>query len=292
MTYLNDHHSQVLAKLRALISSALQQLYHLRFHHDPPLCLYRVRDFTFLPHLLESGKPSKQMTVADLAQKILLTTDANIEEVLNQSIERLEAQTHYDQQRQLLQRHLESSGKQPGAAPAPKPPEAHQHMPPREGQEASNAPPHQPDSTNMANPRPRSQQRTSGAPSSDGQPPIHNTHTSPLVSWLQREQHPVVPTPAQWPPHALALLAEGAPPSGGQPPATQAPTHRHTKYPPQDQQILTELLAKIANKLLDFRCDHKGEQPSSVRHITTWNVGGWTQPGRAGDDKLKAIKAI
>ena len=53
----------------------------------------------------------------------------------------------------------------------------------------------------------------------------------------------------------------------------------------------TELLANIANKLLDFRCDHKDEQPSSVRHITTWNVGGWTQPGRAGDDKLKAIKA-
>ena len=63
------------------------------------------------------------------------------------------------------------------------------------------------------------------------------------------------------------------------------------EHPPQTQQILTELLAKIANKLLDFRCDHKGEQPTSVRHIATWNVGGWTQPGRAGDDKLKAIKA-
>ena len=86
-------------------------------------------------------------------------------------------------------------------------------------------------------------------------------------------------------------LAEGAPPSGGQPPATQAPTHSHSKDPPQAQQILTELLAKIANRLLDFRCDHKAEQPSSVRHITTWHVGGWTQPGRAGDDKLKAIKA-
>ena len=178
MMYLNDHHCQVLAKLRALISSALQQLYHLRFHHDPPLCLYRVRDFTFLPHLLESGKPSKQITVADLAQKILLTTDANIEEVLNQSIKRLETQTHYDQQRQLLQRHLEDIGTKPGAAPAPKPPEAHQHKPPKEGQEASYASPQQPDSANMANPRPRSPQRTSGAPSSDGQPPTHNTHIS------------------------------------------------------------------------------------------------------------------
>ena len=36
MTYLNDHHSQVLAKLRALISLALQQLYHTRFHYNPP----------------------------------------------------------------------------------------------------------------------------------------------------------------------------------------------------------------------------------------------------------------
>ena len=104
MMYLTDHDSQVLAKLRALISSSLQLIYQLRFNHDPPLCLYRVRDLTFLPHLLESGKPSKQITVAELAQKLLLTTDANTEELLNQSIERLENETHYDQQRQLLQR--------------------------------------------------------------------------------------------------------------------------------------------------------------------------------------------
>ena len=251
-----------------------------------------MRDFTFLPHLLESGKPSKRITVADLAQKILLTTDANIEEVLNRSIERLETQTHYDQQRQLLQRHLEDIGNKPGAAPAPKPPEAHQHKPPKEGQEASYASPQQPDPANMANPRPRSPQRTSEAPSSDGQPPTHNTHIScsepaamgaaPSGAYPSAVATPCTSTPG---------LAEGAPPSGGQPPATQAPTHSHSKYPPQAQQILTELLAKIANRLLDFRCDHKGEQPSSVRHITTWNVGGWTQPGRAGHDKLKAIRA-
>ena len=272
MTYLNDHHCQVLAKLRALISSALQQLYHLRFHHDPPLCLYRVRDFTFLPHLLDSGKPSKQITVADLAQKILLTTDANIEEVLNRSIERLETQTHYDQQRRLLQRHLEDIGNKHGAAPAPKPPEAHQHKPPKEGQEASYASPQQPDPANMANPRPRSPQRTSGAPSSDGQPPTLSCSE----------------------PAAMGAAPSGAYPSAVATPCTstcvanhQPPAHSHSKYPPQAQQILTELLAR----LLDFRCDHKSEQPSSVRHITTRNVGGWTQPGRAGDDKLKAIKA-
>ena len=292
MTYLNDHHCQVLAKLRALISSALQQLYHLIFHHDPPLCLYRVRDFTFLPHLLDSGKPSKQITVADLAQKILLTTDANIEEVLNRSIERLETQTHYDQQRRLLQRHLEDIGNKPGAAPAPKPPEAHQHKPPKEGQEASYASPQQPDPANMANPRPRSPQRTSGAPSSDGQPPTHNTHIScSEPAAMRAAPSGAYPSAVATPCTSTCGLAEGAPPSGGQPPATQVPTHSHSKYPPQAQQILTELLAKIASRLLDFRCDHKSEQPSSVRHITSWNVGGWTQPGRAGDDKLKAIKA-
>ena len=181
---------------------------------------------------------------------------------------------------------------QPGDAPAPKPPEAHQHIPPREGQEASNASPQQPDSTNSAHPQPRNQPHTSGAPSSDGQPPIHDTHITPSeLAAKGAAPSGAYPSAVATPCTSLSELAEGAPPSGGQPPATHAPTHRHTKYPPQDQQILTELLAKIANKLLDFRCDHKGEQPSSVRHITTWNVGGWTQPGRAGDDKLKAIKA-
>ena len=34
--YLTDRRSQVLAKLRALISSSLQLIYQLRFNHDPP----------------------------------------------------------------------------------------------------------------------------------------------------------------------------------------------------------------------------------------------------------------
>ena len=97
MMYLTDHRSQVLAKLRALISSSLQLVYQLRFNHDP-----RVRDLTFLPHLLEIGKPSRQITVAELAQKILPTADSNTGKWLNQSIERLDDETYYDQQRQLL----------------------------------------------------------------------------------------------------------------------------------------------------------------------------------------------
>ena len=44
MMYLNDHHSQVLAKLRALISSALQQLFFISQvpgGTGPPLTLTR-----------------------------------------------------------------------------------------------------------------------------------------------------------------------------------------------------------------------------------------------------------
>ena len=144
----------------------------------------------------------------------------------------------------------------------------------------------------MAHPQPRSPQHTSGAPSSDGQPPTHNTHVSSCEpAALGAAPSGAYPNAVATPCTSTPGLAGGAPPSGGQPPAAQAPTHPHSQHPPQTQQILTELLAKIANKLLDFRCDHKGEQPSSVRHIATWNVGGWTQPGRAGDDKLKTIKA-
>ena len=150
MMYLTDHDSQVLAKLRALISTSLQLIYQLRFNHDSPLCLCRVRDFTFLPHLLESGKPSKQITVAELAQKILPTTDANTEELLNLSIERLENETHHDQQRQQLQRHLEDTGKKSCAASAPQPPDAHQHKPPKEGQEVCNVTPNRSDPDNRA----------------------------------------------------------------------------------------------------------------------------------------------
>ena len=292
MMYLTDHDSQVLAKLRALITSSLQQIYQLRFNHDPPLCLCRVRDFTFLPHLLESGKPSKQITVAELAQKILLTTNANTEELLNQSIERLENETHHDQQRQLLQRHLEDTGKKSCAASAPKPPDAHQHKPPKEGPEVCNATPNHSDPANRAHPLPRTPQHTSGAPSSDGQPPKRNTHncsSEPLASGAAPSG--AYPNAVATPLASTPELAGGAPPSGGQPPAAHSHTHPHSQHPPASQQLLTELLANIANKLLDFRCDHKGEQPSSVRHIATWNVGGWTQPGRAGDDKLKAIKA-
>ena len=205
----------------------------------PPLCLCRVRDFTFLPHLLESGKPSKQITVADLAQKILLTTDASIEEVLNQSIERLEEETHYDQLRQQLQKHLEDTGNKSCAAPAPKPPDAHQHKPPQEDQEARNASPHRPNPANTAHPQPRIPQHLSGAPSSDGRP--KKTRTTPGASPLHWEQHPVVPTPMQWTPLSQSLLSG---PAGRHPvvanhqPLSHIPTHKpHTRRKPTNSSL-------------------------------------------------------
>ena len=54
---------------------------------------------------------------------------------------------------------------------------------------------------------------------------------------------------------------------------------------------LTDLIIHTAQQLHAFRQDHKQQQPTNLKAITTWNVGGWTQPGRAGDDKLRAIKA-
>ena len=234
MMYLTDHRSQVLAKLRALISSSLQLIYQLRFNHDPPLCLYRVRDLTFLPHLLESGKPSRQITVAELAQKILLTTDANTEEVLNQSIERLDNETHYDQQRQLLQRHLKGTADTSRAPSAPKPSDAHQHKPPKGSHEVRSATPNRADPDNKAYPVPSTPQRTSGAPSIDGQPPkysIHNCSSEPLA--LGAAPIGAYPNAVATQPASTPELAGGAPPIGGQPPAAYTHTPAHTPNTPQ-----------------------------------------------------------
>lgn len=48
---------------------------------------------------------------------------------------------------------------------------------------------------------------------------------------------------------------------------------------------LTDLITHIAQKLHAFREDNKQQPPTNLRSIATWNVGGWTPPGRAGDLK-------
>ena len=96
----------------------------------------------------------------------------------------------------------------------------------------------------------------------------------------------MVPTPMQWPPQSqapLSWLAGRHAVVANHQPLSRIPTHTPN--------TLRKPSKSSRSSLPRFRCDHKGEQPSSVRHIATWNVGGWTQPGRAGDDKFKAIKA-
>ena len=77
-----------------------------------------------------------------------------------------------------------------------------------------------------------------------------------------------------WPPQAKQEHARRSPPS-----------HATTTDP------LTGLITFIAKQLHAYRQDHKQQQPTNLKAIATWNVGGWTQPGKAGDEKLRAIKA-
>ena len=62
-------------------------------------------------------------------------------------------------------------------------------------------------------------------------------------------------------------------------------------HQPQPPDGLTELIVSIAPKLHAFRIDNNQIQPVTLRNIATWNVGEWTQPGRAGDEKLRAVRA-
>ena len=200
----------------------------------PALCLYRVRDLTFLPHLLEIGKPSRQITVAELAQKFLQTTDSNTEEWLNQSIERLDNETHYDQQRQLLQRHLKGTAETPRAPSEPKPSDARLHKPPKGSHEVRSATPNRAVSDTKAYPLPSTPQRTSGAPPIGGQPPTHNIHncsSEPLA--LGAAPIGAYPNAVATQPASTPELAGGAPPIGGQPPAAHTHTPTHTPNTPQ-----------------------------------------------------------
>ena len=225
MMYLTDHDGQVLAKLRALISSSLQLIYQLRFNHDPPLCLYRVRDLTFLPHLLESGKPSKQITVAELAQKILPTTDANTEELLNQSIERLENETHYKCN------YCRGTWRTRQKRPAPHRRQSHP-MPtstslPKKAMKCAML------HLIVLTPITRHTQYQAPHDTQAGRHPLmanrpNTAHTTAVVNHSRWEQHPVVPTPMQWPPNLQVPLSW---PAGRHPllanhqPLTHIPTH-------------------------------------------------------------------
>ena len=67
MMNLCDSTPQCLAQLRVLIAKSLQHLYVQQYQIEPPRRATRVRDLTFLPHLLELGKPLKSITMQDIA---------------------------------------------------------------------------------------------------------------------------------------------------------------------------------------------------------------------------------
>lgn len=56
-----------LRRLRVLISLLLQYIYCLDTHLTPSWSFTRLRDLTFLPHLLQSNKPTGDITVEDMA---------------------------------------------------------------------------------------------------------------------------------------------------------------------------------------------------------------------------------
>ena len=157
MMYLCEHPPQALAKLRILISQSLYHV-HVQLHNNEPARrLTRVRDFTFLPHLLQLGKPIKQVTMQDVIETLNLSCQ---QDRLRCQVADLLNDEHYDQSM-----------------------------------------------------------------------------------------------------------------------STQAPDP------------LTELIVSIAPKLHAFRIDNNQMQAVNLRSIATWIVGGWTQPGSAGDEKLRAVRA-
>ena len=232
MMYLCDHTSEVLAKIRVLLSVALQNIYQSKFHHEPPPSFSRVRDFTFLPHLLNVNKPVKHMTIAEIAESTLGQIGDNRISKLTQSIDELRQAENYDHQKQKIIDRCKAS-----------------HVPPTV------------------------ETALLGAASCDVKPKGASlpNKTDRATDTDNTPQSPTIPS--------------GAPPRGGQPQG-DAPESHNTE--PCD---LTDILEHIARRLLDYRRDHNKEQPTSLRQVTSWNVGGWTQPGRPGDDKLKAIKA-
>ena len=232
MTYLCDHTNEVLAKIRVLLSLALQNIYQSKFHHEPPPSFSRVRDYTFLPHLLKVNKPAKHMTIAEIAESTLGQIGDNRISKLTQSIDELRQAENYDHQKQKIIDRCKAS-----------------HVPPTV------------------------ETALLGAASCDAKPnevvaPNKTDRATDTDNTLQSPTNP-----------------SGAPPRGGQPQGGATESNN------TDPCVLTDILEHIARRLLDYRRDHNKEQPTSLRQVTSWNVGGWTQPGRPGDDKLKAIKA-
>ena len=97
MMNLCDSTPQCLAQLRVLIAKSLQHLYVQQYQIEPPRRATRVRDLTFLPHLLELGKPLKNITMQDIVSKLPNGNLSNQATLLQQQIEKLDQPEGYHQ---------------------------------------------------------------------------------------------------------------------------------------------------------------------------------------------------
>ena len=154
-----------LAQLRVLIAKSLHYLYEEQYQTAPPRRAIRVRDLTFLPHLLEIGKPLKDITMQDITSKLPKCHLPHQAALLQQQIEMLnQPEWHHQCETQVLRRLADgrcdptTRGETPagGSPPAGSEREPHgtcenqPHSPPR-GELPSGGSPH--DETAPSDPR-------------------------------------------------------------------------------------------------------------------------------------------
>ena len=102
---LCDCTPQSLAQLRVLIAKCLHLIYEQQYQTEPPRRATRVRDLTFLPHLLGIGKPLRHITVQDIASTIRNCNLPNCAPLLQQQIEQLsQADWYYQSETEVLKR--------------------------------------------------------------------------------------------------------------------------------------------------------------------------------------------
>ena len=224
--------------MRVLLAKSLHYLYEQQNQAEPPRRAIRVRDLTFLPHLLEIGKPLKHITMQDVASKIPNCNLPNLPTLLQQQIEMLNQTEWYHQCETQVLRRLARGPHNPtegGETPAGGSPPAGGQ---REARETCESQP----------PGPPGGELPSG-----GSPPSEAVISDPGEPGEDNRGR----LPAGGPPRAAEALQEGGLPGGGPPQAKWE--HARTTTDP-----LTGLITYIAQQLHAFRQDHKQQQPTNL----------------------------
>ena len=55
---------------------------------------------------------------------------------------------------------------------------------------------------------------------------------------------------------------------------------------------LIDMVQILAEHLYNFRAENQKTQPTYLKYISTWNVGGWTPPRARGDEKIKQFGQV